>query len=399
MRVSTAFFSQRMASDYTKTQGEIALTQEQLASGKKINRPSDDPAVAVISSNLKQTSSQYSQFDRNSTFAEARLMMEETALASVSNVILRMKELALAVNNDTLSAGDNEAYLAEVQQQYLEIIDYANITDPNGDFLFAGNKVGSKPFVGSDSISYSGDDESKFIQIGTGRSVASSDTGTDIFMKIRNGNGDVAVGANTTNTGTGIVSSASITNRASYTKDVYRLDFTSPTTFDIVNDTTGVTVLSAQSYNPGDNIEFEGLQTDIKGSPAAGDSFTVSPSTNQDIFSTVNNFLDILTSVPTSDSGKAQRKQELSSFINDIDEAFDHINTKRSEVGTRLVYLENSRQENEAILHQIDTTISGFEDLDYAEAVTRLERQATTLEAIQATFGRIEGLSLFNYLR
>ncbi len=399
MRVSSAFFSQRMASDYTRKQGEVALTQEQLASGKKINRPSDDPAVAVISSNLKQTSSQYSQYDRNSTFAEARLMMEETALASVSNVLLRMKELALAVNNDTLSASDNEAYLAEVQQQYLEIIDYANISDPNGDFLFAGNKVGSKPFVGNDTISYAGDDESKHIQIGTGRTIASSDTGTDVFMKVRNGNGDVNVSANPANTGTGIASSASITNRASYTKDVYRLDFTSPTRFDIVNDRTGTTVLAAQPYNAGDNIEFEGLQTDIRGTPAAGDSFIVSPSTNQDVFSTVNNFLDILKSAPTSDSGKALRKQELNGFVNDIDQAFEHLNAKRSEVGTRLVYVESSRQENEAIHHQIDTTISGFEDLDYAEAVTRLERQSTTLEAMQATYARIESLSLFNYLR
>ena len=398
MRVSSAFFSQRMASDYTRKQGDIAVTQEQMASGKKINRPSDDPAVAVISSNLKQTSSQYSQYDRNSTFAEARLMMEETALASTSNVLLRMKELALAVNNDTLSPSDNGAYLAEVQQQYLELIDYANITDPNGDFLFAGNKVGSKPFVGNDSISYAGDDEAKHILIGTGRTVASSDTGADVFMKIRNGNGDVTVDANSSNTGTGVPSAASITNRASYTKDVYRLDFTSPTTFDVVNDTTGATVLTAQPYIPGENIEFEGLQTDIKGTPATGDSFTVSPSTNQDVFTTVNNFLDILTSEPTSDEGKALRKHALNSVVNDIDQAFEHFNSKRSEVGTRLVYIGSSREENEAIQHQIDTTISGFEDLDYAEAVTRLEQQSTTLEAMQATFARIEGLSLFNHL-
>ncbi|CAG0878805.1 unnamed protein product [Cyprideis torosa] len=388
-----------MASDYTRKQADVALIQEQMASGKKIIRPSDDPAVAVISSNLKQTSSQYTQYDRNSTFAEARLTMEETALASVSNVLLRMKELALGVNNDTLSPNDDAAYLAEVKQQYLEIIDYANIADPNGDFLFAGNKVNNKPFVGNDTISYTGDDESIHIQIGSERSVASSDAGTDVFMKIRNGNGDVAVTANPANTGTGIAPTAEITNRASYSKDAYRIDFTSPTTFDVINESTGVTVLAAEPYKAGENIAFEGLQTYIGGTPAAGDSFTIAPSTNQDVFTTVNNFIDILTSAPTTDSAKALRKQKLSGLVNDLDQAFEHINSKRSEVGTRLVYLDNTRQENEAILHQIDKTVSGFEDLDYADAVTRLERQSTTLEAMQATFARIESLSMFDYLR
>ncbi|HBR99181.1 MAG TPA: flagellar hook-associated protein 3 [Gammaproteobacteria bacterium] len=398
MRISSAYFSRQLASDYMRKQSELAITQGQLASGKKINRPSDDPAVAVVNSSLKQTSSQFKQYDRNSTFAEARLAMEETALGSISNVLLRMKELALAVNNDTLSPNDNAAYLAEVEQQFLELVDYSNTADANGDFLFAGNKVGNKPFVGNKNISYHGDDEAKSIQIGAGRTVASSDTGADVFLRIRNGNGDLKVSADSANTGSGTVSPASVTDRSTFTKDDYRITFTSPTTFDVINETTGATELSAQPYATGENIEFAGIQVDVTGAPAAGDSFTVKPSTNQDLFTTVNNFIDVLNTNPTNASEKALRKQNINGFISDLNQAFEHINAKRSQVGTRLVYIDSSRAENEAIKYQIDTTISGFEDLDYAEAVTRLESQANSLQALQASFGRIEGLTIFNYL-
>ncbi len=398
MRVSSAYFSRRLASDYMNKQSEMAISQEQLASGKKINRPSDDPAVAVVNSSLKQTSSQFEQYDRNSTFAESRLAMEETALSSVSNVLLRMKELALAVNNDTLSANDNNAYLAEVEQQLLELIDYSNTADANGEFLFAGNKVGSKPFVGNDSVEYFGDDEVKSIQIGTGRTVASSDTGADVFLRIRNGNGDLRVDSSATNTGTGQIASASVTDRSVFEKHEFEIEFTSPTTFDIRNITTGTSVATGQPYTPNESIEFAGIQTYLSGSPEAGDVFQVEPSTNQNLFTTVNNFLDILNTIPSNDAEKASRKQDINGFISDIGQAFEHINAKRSQVGTRLVYIDSSRIENDSIKSQVDSTISTFEDLDYAEAVTRLSQQATSLEALQRSFARIEGLSIFNYL-
>ncbi|MCB1756615.1 MAG: flagellar hook-associated protein FlgL [Gammaproteobacteria bacterium] len=398
MRISSAYFSRKLATDYMQKQSELAITQSQLASGKKINRPSDDPAVAVVSGSLKQLSNQFGQFDRNSTFAESRLAMEETALGSVSNVLLRMKELALAANNDTLSTEDNRAFLAEVEQQMLELVDYANTTDANGDFLFAGNKVSSKPFVGNKTIEYVGDDETKSIQIGTGRTVASSDSGADIFLRIRNGNGDLTVDASSANTGTGQISPASVTDRAVFEQQDFRVDFVSATSFNVINETTGATVLSAQPFEPGETIEFAGIQVDITGSPEAGDSFTIKPSSNQDLFTTVNNFIEILNTEPANDTEEALRKQELSGFISDLNQAFEHINAKRSEVGTRQVYIESSREENESVKAQIDITISGFEDLDYAEAVTRMESQLTSLEALQSSFSRIESLSLFDYL-
>ncbi len=398
MRISSSYFSQRLASDYLRKQSDLSVTQGQLASGKKINRPSDDPAVSVVNSSLKQASSQFTQYERNSSFAEARLAIEETTLASVSNVLVRMKELALAVNNDTLSQNDNLAYLTEVKQQFAELLDYSNMTDANGDYLFAGNNVGSRPFVGKKDISYQGDDGIKDVQIGSGRTVASGDSGTDIFLRIRNGSNGLAISASDTNTGTGRIKSSTVFDKQVYQKHEYSVDFTSSSTYDVIDTTNGSVILSGQSYTPGTQIKFAGIETSISGSPQTGDSFSVKPSSNQDLFSTVNNFIDLLSNEPSSDAEKAQRKQKLDSFLRDLGQAFEHINSKRSAVGTRLVYIDNSRDENLSIKFQIDTTVSGFEDLDYAEAVTRMQSQLTSLEALQRSFSRIEGMNLFNLL-
>lgn len=398
MRISSTYFSEKMAVDYMNRQSALARVQEQLGSGKKINRPSDDPAAAVVISNLKQSTSQFEQYNRNGDFAEARLAMEETALTSVSNVLMRMKELALQANNDTLSGSDNGAFLAELEQQLEELVDYANTTDSNGDYLFAGNVVGSKPFVGVESISYQGDAEVKQIQIGSTRSVKSSHSGDEIFMRMPNGNGDLSVSANTSNTGTGIISPAEIMDRSQYTSGDFTVSFTSASTFDIVDNATGSAVMTNASYTAGMNIDVAGIQFSIGGVPEVGDEFSIEPSSNTDIFTTVKQFIGVLQNPPVGDAEKTLRKQNLSGLVNDIDQAFNHINVKRSEVGTRLLYVDNARDENESVKYQIDSTISGLEDLDYADAVTRMQNEVTALEALQKSYARLEGLSLFNYI-
>ena len=106
----------------------------------------------------------------------------------------------------------------------------------------------------------------------------------------------------------------------------------------------------------------------------------------------------MLENPPVGEAEKTLRKQKLAGLVNDIDQAHNHINIKRSEVGTRLNYVDNARDENESVRYQIDTTISGMEDLDYADAVTRMQNEATALEALQKSYARLEGLSLFNYI-
>ena len=91
-------------------------------------------------------------------------------------------------------------------------------------------------------------------------------------------------------------------------------------------------------------------------------------------------------------------QQSINDIIANLDSGLDHINTARARVGTRLNSVDNSREENANISLQIERTRSEVEDIDIAEAITSLQTQANSLEILQKTFSRIEGLSMFNYM-
>jgi flagellar hook-associated protein 3 FlgL len=72
--------------------------------------------------------------------------------------------------------------------------------------------------------------------------------------------------------------------------------------------------------------------------------------------------------------------------------------TVQSDVGTRLRRTEMQTDTNEAFNYQLKETLSGLQDLDYAEAISRLNIQMLALQAAQQTFAKTQTMSLFNYL-
>jgi len=96
-----------------------------------------------------------------------------------------------------------------------------------------------------------------------------SSTGNDFFGALQISTEDDSSGA--------YISSAVVSDAASVTLDEYDINFTDASTYDVVNHETGDAVLSGQTYSAGGTISFEGIDVVIDGSPAAGDSFFISP--------------------------------------------------------------------------------------------------------------------------
>ena len=81
-----------------------------------------------------------------------------------------------------------------------------------------------------------------------------------------------------------------------------------------------------------------------------------------------------------------------------IDSALDSVLDTRASVGARLNTIENQKNANDSFSLLLQENRSSLEDLDYAEAVSRFERQLLALQASQQSFVKVQGLSLFNYL-
>lgn len=84
--------------------------------------------------------------------------------------------------------------------------------------------------------------------------------------------------------------------------------------------------------------------------------------------------------------------------LNQLDNAINHVLEIRATVGARLNAVDSQNAINESFLLQLEQTRSAIEDLDYAEAASRLSQESITLQAAQQAFVKVQNLNLFNFL-
>jgi flagellar hook-associated protein 3 FlgL len=171
-------------------QSELARTQLQMSTGKRILRPSDDPNGAVQALQLRQRIAAVEQFGRNANYATTRLNQEETVLQQMGGALDRVRELAVQAANATQTAESRRAIAVELRQVRTSLVDLANTRDANGEYLFAGFRSTSRPFVNDagGAVEYLGDEGQRFLALAPDRQVAVGDSG-DVFMNVPRGNG------------------------------------------------------------------------------------------------------------------------------------------------------------------------------------------------------------------
>ena len=190
MRISTSLLYQRGVNAIEGQQVELSDTQEQLGTGERLKSPSDDPFASTRIVALEEQSATLDQYQRNANVAKARLQTEETSLNSVLNIMQRLNELAIGMNNGSLSAENRIATSAEVFKQLDGLLQLTNSRDANGEYIFSGDKTNTRTFTDAGgSYTYNGDQGTRYIQIGNDRNVETGDTGYDVFMNIEDAAG------------------------------------------------------------------------------------------------------------------------------------------------------------------------------------------------------------------
>ena len=396
---TTQIFRQGINAILSQQEG-LSRTQAEIASGKRIQTPSDDPSGAVKILDIDEQIATAEQHLNNSQFARTELSLEEGAMTGAQNVLQRVRELMIQANNDTQSESTRQGIATEVRARRDELLALANTRNASGDYLFSGFQTGSLPFsMSGGNVVYNGDQGQRRIQVGPSSLVPINDTGVDVFQLIKNGNGTLSVDNTSSNTGSGIVQSLS--QDSSLVSDTYTLNFiqlapTDPVTYEVRD--SSAALVSSGSYVSGESIGFNGAVIVLNGVPANGDSFTVSPSVNQGVFATLNNIIAALEAPSTELADNASFHNDMGEGLNDIDRALDNFLRIRSNIGSRLNNLDSQAEVNENFLLRMKDAASQVQDLDYAEAISRLSAQSISLEAAQKVFIEVQGLSLFDFL-
>ena len=193
-----------------------------------------------------------------------------------------------------------------------------------------------------------------------------------------------------------MLGAGSLTDPTQWDQGQYTITFIDPDNYE-VRDSGGVLV-TANSFVPGDTIAFRGIELSISGEPQTGDQFDIAPSPFRDVFTAIDSLVSAVESSVNDGTTRAAMNNGINAGILDIDQAIGNVLDVRTKVGSRLAALEKQIDDNGALVLTLQDTVAGLEDLDYAEALSRLSQQLTTLEAAQQSFVRTQGLSLFNFL-
>lgn len=405
IRISTSQTFNQGTAAILDNQSKVATTQLQLSKGTRILKPSDDPLGSSIIINMKTQIETAQQYMANGQMVEARLTAQESALENVSDILGRVRDLTLQGASDTMSQQDRQAIVVEMKQRLQELVGLANTQLSSGDYLFAGFKSNTQPFTknGTGSVMYNGDQGVQQVNVNTTVRVENGNSGDAVFMNITTGNGSFVTAGDRNNTGTGVISNAVLTDPAAYVGDVYTVSFVDDGAGGLAYQITGAATGNVYPapgipFDEDGKVTFNGISYSISGAPEIGDSFTVQPSYRQDVFASVQQIIDSLEMSTASDALQASFRNALNVGLQNLDQAITHMDQVRASVGSRLNVIDSEYSINESLVVETRSALSVIQDLDYAEAITELNKRSLALQAAQQSFVKIQGLNLFEFI-
>jgi flagellar hook-associated protein 3 FlgL len=400
MRVTQTISQTQFLTTIQALESSLNATQNQITAGKSFTTASQNPTAAGSVNNYTQALAQSQQYGTNASSAQTNLNTEDSALSQVQNQLNSLRDLALEASNGVLSSSDRSAIATQAVQIQNSIVALANTTNGNGEYIFGGYTAKTQPFsLSATGATYSGDQGQRQVQIAAGQTLADGDNGDTVFNQIKTGNGTFQVTAAAGNTGSGLIGATSTTNSAAYVAGNYTITFTDATHYSVTDSAAPPNTVSTGTYTDGSAITFNGQQVTLTGTPAANDSFSVATSTNQSIFTTVQNLVNALQSQGSSGTAaNTAVTNSLGNAINNIDQMLTNVSNVRASVGGRLNSITTQQSVAGSQQVQLQTSISKLQSLDFATAITTLDQQNTTLSAALQAFQLTQGLTLFKFL-
>lgn len=359
MRVTDKMSQNQVLSNITKNRTELSNLQNQAATMKRVNKPSDDPvASAKILSNRTENKN-LEQFERNIFFARSFLETSESTLSQLSEAVVRAKELAVQAASDTNGGTPREMLATEVEQIYNTIVEISNRR--MGDrYLFAGHKTLDQPF--NREGEYSGDDGEIKIQNQKGNFVAINMAGDRVFL------------------GKGVGDDGTL-----------KPPQETPQT---VDELQKFKLAEADREFQNEQKEEDKLETRGPASVGRiqrlGSKDPVTGGTGVNIFNLISG---LETAMKTND------KYGIQDALEPLDQALNQISMARAEIGGRVVQLNAASDGIQRSIIDNKSVNSQLEDADLFQVMTDLNRSDAALKGSLETSHKLLNMSLLDFLK
>lgn len=359
MRIASSQWFRQSMSSLMEQQAAAAKTQQQLASGKRLLKASDDPVAASRAVDVSRAVNKLSQYERNSVQTENRLRLQEAAVGGSLDVLQRVRELAVQANSGTQSDDTRGAIAAEVEQLRDSLLQQVNMKDGTGRYLFGGFGEDKPPYLTLAGQAFPA------LENAAGLRVAG----------ILDSSGQLLPA---------MVSGASVIADTSLNPADFTPSATGQRRIDIGPSATLADVDPALSvYQQGSGASRQDLLADVQ---------RLAEGLRQPVV------LDSTMPVPTGSRTYSQFSALMADSLTRLDNNIGHLSDVRTGLGTRLNQLDVQADIRDTSSLQLQTTLSSLQDVDYADAIARLNQQLTGIQAAQQVFTKVQGLSLFNYL-
>lgn len=386
-----------------KLNSTLNNTYEQVSSGKRVNKPSDDPVAAARILKLDQELSRVKTYERNVNLADNRLKQEESALSGSVDVLQRIRELTVQAGSGSLSANDRQSISSELKERLGQLVNIGNTRDASGEYIFSGFQGSVPAFQQQEdgAYAYQGDEGQRVLEIDDGVTVPISDNGKEIFVNIP----AAATGEPGENHTSGYISGVSVVNEAdlkaaysgSYPDDI-TLTVDSQGEITATSATGENLAVSPKDYESGEPFTVAGIEATLSDINQGEESeFTLKVGQKQSVFGTVENLIAGLDSLgKDSPESRARYDDLIAQSLTNLDNAQESVILKQTELGGRMNAVESTRDflaDSSVYTNEIR---SQLQDVDYAEAISNLSFQSFVLQAAQQSFAQVSQLSLFD---
>ncbi|WEE78264.1 flagellar hook-associated protein FlgL [Comamonas testosteroni] len=393
-RVGTASMYDSSVRNINSRQSNLVDLMDKITAGKRVLRASDDP-VAAAQAERARTRLTRTESDQRSLDAQRNIISYgESTLGEANKALQDFRDLLVNAGNGTFNQTSRDALVAQMTSLRDQLMSYANRKDSNGLPLFRGLDSSEQPvqgytFAGQPGQSGSGDN-----------SIPNSLDGAAAWMNVPTGNGVLEVNANQSNKGKARADVGVISDPSTATA------LTTPVSVEFSMDADGKPQYSLDGgatfkpYKSGEAIEVAGMKLTITGEPAAGDSFTVSPSQRSNIFSVLDKAIDAVRNGSNTDGSTATGAltHAITKGLAEIDTGMSRMQTVQSFAGDLLNRADRIETGLSAQSLQQEADRSRAEDLDMIPALSEKETQTVGLQAALQSYAQIQKLSLFNYI-
>src|SRR3990167_33303 len=400
-RLSTANQYDIALRNICQRQTSLSNLQENLTSGKRVVRPSDDPVAAA------QAERALTLLTRNETDLRAldmqrnTMALAESTLGQAGDAMKAFRELVVSAGNGTHTQTERDAIVQQLVGLRDQILGYANRKDANSLPLFQALGSAQSPFTGTaTSVNFAGLPG----QHASGNTqIAKVLDGDAAWMSVPTGNGVFEVSLSPGNTGKAWTDLGQVTDPSALTGDDYSITFSvvgGVTTYDVVNTTTATPVLSGQPYTSPSTIAFDGMSLQITGLPNNLDSFVVEQSQTTNAFQVLENAIGAIRDArnPDGSTNYGSLTHGVTRGLTEIDSAMNRLQASRGLAGDLLNRADRIEGELDTRAVQLEDDRSRAEDLDMIKGISDFQNQQVCYEAALKSYAQVQQLSLFKFI-